>query len=69
VQGATTDVNEMSLVSDTGINNSSPFTLSTNDSSKFYKVVTLSNVTAATTLTFTATSGYRFVVWGVNAEE
>ena len=68
VQGATTDVNEMSLVSDTGINNSSPFTLSKNDSSTFYKVITLSNVTAATTLTFTATSGYRFVVWGVNAE-
>lgn len=68
VEGANADVTDWTLKSDTGVNNKSPFTLA-KPGSDYYKVITLSNVTVATTLTFTATSGYRFVVWGVNAAE
>lgn len=68
VSGATVDKSSLSLISDSGISGNSPFTLSTSDSSSFYHELTLSNVTEATTLTFKATSGKRFVVWGVNAE-
>lgn len=67
VSGATVDNSSLSVTSDPGIANNSPFTLK-KSSSTFYHELTLSNVTAATTLTFTATSGKRFVVWGVNAE-
>ena len=61
----------IALTSNSGISNNSPFTFngdaSTND---YYKVITFSEpLSTATTLTFTATSGKRFVVWGVNAEE
>ena len=68
VTGATVNKSSLSVTSDSGIANNSPFTLSTSDSSSFYHELTLSNVTEATTLTFKATSGKRFVVWGVNAE-
>lgn len=68
VSGATVDNSSLSVTSDSGIASNSPFTLSKTDSSSFYHELTLSNVTAATTLTFTATQGKRFVVWGVNAE-
>lgn len=67
VSGATTA--SLTLISDSGVSgNGGPFKISTSDSSSFYHELTLSNVTEATTLTFTATSGKRFVVWGVNAE-
>ena len=61
----------ISLTSDSGISGSSPFTL--NASSKattdYYKVITFSSaLTAPTDLTFTASSGKRFVIWGVTAE-
>ena len=68
VSGATVNKSSLSVTSDSGIANNSPFILSTSDSSSFYHELTLSNVTADATLTFTATSGKRFVVWGVNAE-
>ena len=61
-----------SLTSDAGISGSSPFTLSTpaNATSSYYKVITFSSaLEKETQLTFTATSGKRFVIWGVNKEE
>ena len=67
VSGATTA--SLTLISDSGVSgNGGPFKISTSDSSSFYHELTLSNVTADATLTFTATQGKRFVVWGVNAE-
>ena len=61
----------ISLTSDAGISGSgTTFTLSGTQLSNYYKVITFSNaLTANTDLTFTATSGKRFVVWGVTAEE
>lgn len=62
----------ISLTSDSGISGGTPFTL--NASSKattdYYKVITFSSaLTADTDLTFTASGGKRFVIWGVTAEE
>ncbi|MBR1525995.1 MAG: hypothetical protein IJ640_04970 [Prevotella sp.] len=61
----------ISLTANSGIANFSPFTFegdaSTDD---YYKVITFSNaLTDDVDLTFTATSGKRFVVFGVNAED
>ena len=61
----------ISLTANNGISNNSPFTFegdaSTDD---YYKVITFSNaLTDDVNLTFTATSGKRFVVFGVNAED
>lgn len=63
--------NSISLTADSGISDNSPFTLSgTASSSSFYKVITFTNaLTSNTDLTFTATSGRRFVIWGVNSED
>lgn len=66
VTGATTA--NLTLKSDAEVSgNGNPFNIKS-DSSLFYHELTLSNVTEPATLTFTATSGNRFVVWGVNAE-
>lgn len=61
----------ISLTANSGISSNSPFTFSGDPSStNFYKVITFSSALASDTdLTFTATSGNRFVVWGVNSEE
>lgn len=61
----------ISLTSDDGISNNSPFTFSGNPStSSFYKVIEFTNPLAAqTNLTFTASSGKRFVIWGVTSQE
>ena len=59
--------NSFSIVSNNGVSNSSPFTLDA-ASSTFYKCIDLTGITADTELTVTATSGNRFVIWGVNAE-
>jgi hypothetical protein len=61
----------IALTSDDGISNNSPFTFSGNASSgDFYKVIEFTNPLASDTiLTFTATSGKRFVVWGVTSQE
>lgn len=63
----------ISLTSDAGISGSSTtYTLSTpaNATTNYYKVITFTNaLTANTDFTFTATSGKRFVVWGVNSEK
>lgn len=67
VTGATASPSSIVLTADSGVANNSPFTLSGNASS-YYTEITLSGITAETTLTFTATSGKRFVIWGVNAK-
>ena len=61
----------ISLTANSGIASSSPFTFSGDPSSEnYYKVITFANaLVSETELTFTATSGKRFVVFGVNAEE
>lgn len=62
----------ISLTSNSGISGSgSTYTFSGDPStSDYYKVITFTNaLTANTDLTFTATGGKRFVVWGVTSEE
>lgn len=67
ISGATVSPASISLTADDGISNNSPFTLS-GDAEDFYHVITLSNITAETTITFASSSAKRFVIWGVNAE-
>ena len=62
---------DISLTANTGISgSSSTYTFSGDPfTSDYYKVITFSNsLTSDTQLTFTATTGKRFVVFGVNAE-
>lgn len=61
----------IALTSNSGISNNSPFTFNGDPStSDYYKVITFSEaLTDNTDLTFTATGGKRFVIWGVTAEE
>ena len=61
------DVNgtEYTLVADAGVSNNSPFTLQNDPSTKDYFTF---DPKGATTITFTATKDYRFVLFGVNAE-
>lgn len=68
---ATDYSDNISLTSNSGISGNSPFTFSGDPtSSDYYKIITFSSaLTANTELTFTASSGRRFVVWGVNSEE
>ena len=71
VTQGSTSVTSIDLTADAGIANNSPFTLSTpaNATTNYYKVITFASaLTANTDYTFTATSGKRFVVWGVNSE-
>ena len=67
------NLSTINLTSDTGISgNGSTFTIADANkcSTDYYKVVTFSNaLSQETQFTFTATSGNRFVVWGVNAEK
>ena len=59
----------INLNSDDGVSSNSPFTLK-GTASDFYQVITFTTPLADnTTLTLTATSGYRFIVFGVNSEE
>ena len=67
ISGATCSPASIDLTADDGISNNSPFTLSGNPED-FYFELTLSNITAETTITFTSSTTKRFVVWGVNAE-
>ena len=64
-------VKTLSLTANNGISGNSPFTFSGDPStSDYYKVITFSNaLTQDIQFTFTATSGNRFVVWGVTSEE
>ncbi len=62
-------VDDIVLTSNNGISSNSPFTFvgdpSTDD---YYKVIVLGNLSEDTDLTFTATTGKRFVVFGVNSD-
>ena len=62
---------DITLTSNSGISGNSPFTFSgAANTSSYYKIITFTNaLTSNTDLTFTASSGKRFVVWGVTAEE
>ena len=55
----------VSLTADAGISGSSPFTLS-GSASTYQHTITLSNVTASSTLTFTTSIAKRFVAWGAD---
>lgn len=69
IEGATVSDKTITLISDTGVANATPFTLK-GDPTNYYKELSLTGVTAETTLTITATKkdACRFVVFGVNAE-
>ncbi|MBR3074489.1 MAG: OB-fold nucleic acid binding domain-containing protein, partial [Bacteroidales bacterium] len=67
ISGATVTPSSLTLTADSGVANNSPFTL-VGDASSYYFDLEFSETDAPTTLTFTATSGKRFVIWGVNAE-
>lgn len=70
ITGATVNPSSLKLISNTGIAGNSPFTLSEGSNvADYYFNIALSNINEPTTLTFTATSGKRFVIWGVNAVE
>lgn len=68
ITGATTTPSSISLDADTGIANSSPFTLAGNPEDYYFEI-SVSGVETETTLTFTSSLAKRFVVWGVNAEQ
>ena len=61
----------IALTANSGIANNTPFTFNGDAStSDYYKVITFSSaLTSDTELTFTATGGKRFVIWGVTSEE
>ncbi len=60
--------NSFSAVSNSGVSGSSTtFTISA-DADTFYKCINLTGIDADTQFTIAATSGKRFVIWGVNAE-
>lgn len=71
--GVTLAITSITSTADTGINNNSPFTINStsNVTSSYYKVIDIKSgaTTSETTITITTTStGYRAVIWGVNAE-
>ena len=59
--------NPVSLTADSGVAGTTPFTLS-GEGSDYYFAIDLQSITTDTELTFTASSGKRFLIWGVNAE-
>ena len=59
--------NPVSLTADSGVAGTTPFTLS-GEGSDYYFAIDLKSITTDTELTFTASSGKRFLIWGVNAE-
>lgn len=72
ITGATAYPSKISLTSNTGISGNTPFTLSdensqSNDPADYYFNIEVPGIVSETQLTFTATSGKRFVIWGVNA--
>ena len=69
IEGATVSEETITLISDTGVAIGTPFTLKGNPTN-YYKELSLTGVTAETTLTITATkaSKCRFLIFGVNAE-
>ena len=69
VTGATVTPSSLSPISDSGVSGSEPdYTITDNSISAYYTNLALSGIDTETTLTFTATAGNRFVIWGVNSE-
>ena len=68
--GVTVSPASVNIAANTGVTSNSPFTLAEGSDPKTdaYYAVTLSGNTGETALTFTATSGKRFVLFGVNQE-
>lgn len=67
ITGATAVPSSLSLTSnDIFTGSSNDFTLSSGVADYYFNIA-LTGITAETTLTFTAASGKRFVIWGVNA--
>lgn len=67
LSGATVSPTSISLTADDGISSNSPFTLS-GDENDFEFDISLSNITAETTIKFTSSAAKRFVVWGATYE-
>lgn len=69
ISGGSADPSSIKI-SGGGISGNSPYTLSTGYGYSHYYVITLSEITSSTTITFTTPSGgtSRFVLWGCNAE-
>ena len=71
--GVTLATTSITSTADAGISNNSPFTISSTSrvTSDYYKVIDINSgaTTSETTITITTIStGYRAVIWGVNAE-
>lgn len=68
--GVTVSPASVNIAANTGVTSNSPFTLAEGSDPKTdaYYAITLSGNTGETALTFTATSGKRFVLFGVNQE-
>ena len=67
ISGTTVTPSTLTLTADSGVANNSPFTLA-GDASSYFFDLEFEETTTSTTLTLSATSGKRFVIWGVNAE-
>lgn len=69
--GSENIVSNVSLTSDDGVSNSSPFTLSnqSNATTNYYKVVTLSTALSVSTEITIQSNSERCVIWGVNSEQ
>jgi len=65
--GATAGTASFALTADSGISNSSPFTLSGNEAD-FKFTTSLSNITKETTITLAGSIAKRFVVWSASYE-
>ena len=63
IEGGTVIPSSVNLIADNGINNSSPFTLSGNESDYLFNL-NLRNVNSETTLTLSPSGATRFVIWG-----
>ncbi len=68
VKKGETEIQSFAIPKDAGMHDNSPFTLANNPATTEYFAVTLSGITEATQITFAATSGKRFAIYGVNAE-
>jgi len=60
-------IQSFALPRDAGMNNNSPFTLANDPAQTEYFMVALSEITEETVITFAATAGKRFAIYGVNA--
>ena len=66
VENGQTTLGSFTLKKDAGVKSSSPYTLEGTPYEQYYSVE-LSDINESTDISFTATGGYRFVLYGVNA--